>query len=75
MNEKIFSKADSLVDKILYCPRIKLSSSQTLLLDGVETGILLSDSAQQLCCKNAEVPDIYFTLLDAAGISPFLFLN
>ena len=37
INKKLFSKADSLVDKILTCPRIKLSNSQTLILDGVET--------------------------------------
>ena len=37
INKKLFSKADSLVDKILSCPRIKLSNSQTLFLDGVET--------------------------------------
>ena len=45
INKKLFSKADSLVDKILSCPRIKLSNSQTLILDGVETGIFLSDFA------------------------------
>ena len=73
--KKLFSKADSLVDNILSCPRIKLSNSQTLILDGVETGIFLSDFAEQLRRKNADVPDIYFTSLDAAGISPTLFLN
>ena len=40
-----------------------------------KTGLLLSDFAQQLCCKNADVPDIYLTLLDAAGESPNLVLN
>ena len=75
INKKLFSKADSLVDKILSCPRIKLSNSQTSVLDGVETGIFLSGSAQQLRRKNADVPDIYFTLLDAAGLSPTLILN
>ena len=73
-NKKLFSKADSLVDKILSCPRIKLSNSQTLFLHGVETGIFLSDFAQQLRRKNADVPDDYFTLLEAAGISPTLVL-
>ena len=48
INKKLFSKADSLVDKVLSCPRIKLSISQTLILDGVETGFFLSDFAQQL---------------------------
>ena len=75
INKNLFSKADSLVDNILSCPRIKLSNSQTLISDGVETGIFLSDFAQQLHRKNADVPNIYFTLLDAAGISPTLTLN
>ena len=75
INKKLFAKADTLVDKILFCPPIKLSNSQTLNLDGVETGIFLSDFAQQLRRKNADVPDIYFTLLDAAGLSPTLILN
>ena len=75
INKKLFSKADSLVDKILFCPRIKLSNSQTLFLNGVETGVFLSDFAQQLRRNNADVPDIYFTLLDTAGISPTLILN
>ena len=75
INKKLFFKADSLVDKILSCPRIKLSNSQTLFLDAVETGIFLFDFAQELRRKNTDVLDIYFTLLDAAGISPTLILN
>ena len=75
INKKLFSKADSLVDKILSCSCIKLSNSQTLFLDGVETGIFLSDFSHQLRRKNADAPDIYFTLLDAAGLSPTLILN
>ena len=63
------------MDKFLSCPRIKVPNSQTLILDGVETGISLLDFAQQLRRKNAEVPDIYFTLLDAAGILPTPILN
>ena len=58
INKKLFSKADSLVDKILSFPRIKLSNSQTLILDGVETVFFLMDFSQQLCRKNADVPDI-----------------
>ena len=75
MNKQLFTKADSLVDKILPCPRIKLSNSQTLILDSPKTSLLLSDFAQQLRCQNAEVPDKYFTLLDAAGKSPTLVLK
>ena len=75
INKKLFSKADSLVDKILFCPRIKQSNSQTLILNGVETGFFLLDFAQQLRRKNADVPNVYFTLLDAACIAPSLILN
>ena len=75
INKKVFSRADSLVDKILSRPRIKLSNSQTLILDGVETGTFPLDFARQLRRKNADAPDIYFTLLDAAGTSPTLILN
>ena len=75
INKKSFSNADSLVDKILSCPRIKLSNSQTLILDGVEAGISLLGFAQQLRRINADIPDIYFTLSHAAGLSPTLILN
>ena len=73
--KKVFSRADSLVDKILSCPRIKLSNSQTLISDGVETGNSLLDFPQQLRRRNADIPHIYFTLLDAAGVSPTLIVN
>ena len=75
LNKKLFGKADTLIDKILSCPRIKLSNSQTIILDGVDTGVLTSDFTLHLRRKNAEVPDFYFTLLDAAGISPSLVFN
>ena len=75
VNKKLFCKADSLVDKILSCPRIKLSNSQTRILDGVDTGVLISDFTLHLRRKSADVPDIYFTLLDAAGISPSVVFN
>ena len=59
----------------LSCPCIKLPNWHTLVFDGVETGNSLSDFAQYLSCINEDVPDIYFTLLDAAGTSPTLALN
>ena len=73
INKKLFGKADSLIDKILSCSRIKLSNSQTIIVDGVDTGSLISDFTLHLPRKN--VPDIYFTLPDANGISPSLVLN
>ena len=75
LNKKLIGKADTLINKILSCPRIKLSNSQTIILDGVDTGVLISDFTLHLRRKNADVPDIYFTLLDAAGISPSLVFN
>ena len=72
---KHFGKADSLKDKILSCSRIKLSNSQTIILDGVDTGVLISDFTPHLRRKNADVPDIYFSLLNAAGISAPLVFN
>ena len=75
LNKKLFGKADTLIDKILSCSRIRLSNSQTINLDGVDTGVLFSDFTLQLRRKNADDLDIYFTLLDAVGISPSLVFN
>ena len=75
INKNLFSKADSLLDKILSCPRINLSNSRTLILDSVETGTSLLEFAQQLRRKNAEGAYIYCTFLDAAGIAPTLIPN
>ena len=75
INKKLFGRAHTLIDKILSCSRIKLSNSQTIILDGIDTLVLVSDFTVHLRRKNAEVPDIYFTLLDAAGISPSLVFN
>ena len=65
LKKTLFAEEDSSVDKILSCSRVKLSNSvQTLLYDGEENEVMLSDFAQQLPCKNTDVPDIYFALLD-----------
>ena len=72
INKKLFGKADTLIDKIFSCSRITFSNSQTIILDGVNTGVLTSDFTLHWSRKNADVPDIYFTLLGAAGISPSL---
>ena len=75
LNKKLFGKADTLIDKILSCSRIKHSNLQSKILDGVDTGVLISDFTLHRRRKNSDVPDIYFTLLDTAGISPSLVFN
>ena len=78
-NQQLSTNASPLVNKILESPRIKLSKSNTLEwnrdLDGIETGVLLKDFAQRLKRKNIPIPDIYFTSLDAASITPNLVVN
>ena len=75
INRKLIGKANTPIDKILACSRIKLSNLQTINLDGVDTGVLISDFTQHLRQKNSDVPNIYFTVLDVAGISPSLVFN
>ena len=75
MNRKLFSKADTLVDKILFSQCIKFSKLLTLFLNDVRTGIILSDFAKQLRCKNADVPDLYCTLHGAVSVHAALTLN
>ena len=60
INKKLFDNADTLIDKILSCSRIKLSNSQTIILDGVDTGVVISDFTQHFRRKNSDVLDIYF---------------
>ena len=66
LNKKLFGKADPLIDKILSCSRIKLSNSQTIILDGVDTGVLISDFTQQLRRKKRRRSGhlLYSTLLE-----------
>ena len=59
-NRKPFGKADTLIDKILSCSRIKLSNSKTIILDSVDTGVLISDFTLHLRRKNVDVQYIYF---------------
>ena len=60
-NRKLFGKADPLIDKSLSCSRIKLSNSQTIILDGVDTGVLISDFTLHLRRKTQTFQS--FTLL------------
>ena len=51
INKTLFGKADTLIDKILSCSRIKLSNSQTIILNGVDVGVLISDFTLRLLRK------------------------
>ena len=75
INQKLFAKADSRVDKLSPSHRIKLSTSYTFLLDGKESGFPMSVFPQHLQCRNADVSDIDLNLVDAADPSPTLLLN
>ena len=63
------------MNKNLETSRIKLSNSHTLILDEIETRVLLKDFEQRLKRKNVPVPDICFILLDAASITPDIVVN
>ena len=75
INQQLSTSASPLVNKTLEFPRIKLSDSNTLILNGIETGVLLKDFAQRLRRKNVPIPDIYFTLLEAASITHDIVVN
>ena len=61
INQQLSTSSTPLVNKILESPRIKLSNSNTPILDGIETGVLLKDFSQRLKHKHVPIPDIYFT--------------
>ena len=75
INELLTTSAKTLLSKVLESHRIKLSISNTLILDGIETGVLLKDFEQQLKRKNVPITDIHFSLLDAVNITPDLVVN
>ena len=75
INQQLRTSASPLLNKILESPRIKLSDSNTLTLDGIETGVLSKDFAQRLKRKSVTIPEFYFTLLDAASITPDIVVN
>ena len=75
INQQLSTSASTLVNKILESPHNKLSNSNTLILDGMEIGVLLKVFQQRLKRKNVHVHDIYFTLLDAVSITPDIVVN
>ena len=75
ISQHLTTSATPLLNKVLEFPRSKLSNSNTLILSGIETGVLLKDFAQRLRRKNGPIPFIYFPLLDAVCIPPDLVVN
>ena len=75
ITQQLSTSASPPVNKILESPLIKLSNSNALILDGIEAGVLLNDFAQRLKRKIVPVVDFYFTLLEAASITPDLIVN
>ena len=74
-DQQLSTSASPPLNKTLESPRIKLSNSNTLILDGIGTGVLLKYFAQRLKRKYVPIPDIYSTLPDAASITPDLVVN
>ena len=64
----------TVVRHYLYFPSNKVSSSQNFLND-VNNVVYFSDCFLQMQYKSADVPDVYFSLLNVAGISPTLVAN
>ena len=52
--------ASPLLNKNLEFPRIKLSTSKILVLDGIKIGELLKDFKQRSKRKNVAIPNKYF---------------
>ena len=75
INQQLSTSAFTLFNKDLDPPCIKLSNSNTLIRNGIETDVLLEDFAQRLKTESVPITDIYFTFLDAASITPDLLLN
>ena len=69
------SSNESLINEIFNSPRIKLSLSDSILLDGRDKNVAFVDFVYALKKKNVECPDIYYTILDAIGINPHKILN
>ena len=61
INKQLSTSASPLLNRVLESPRIKLSNSSILILDGIETGVLLKDFIQRLKLKKYMYP--IFTLL------------
>ena len=69
------SSNESLINEILSSPRIKLSLSDSILLDGRYANVAFIDFVCTLKKKNVECPDICYTILGAIGLNPHKIIN
>ena len=72
INQQLSTSASPLVNKFLESPRIKLSNSNTLILDGINTGVLLKDFAQRLKRKMFPYPILTLLYLTQPASLPTL---
>ena len=64
------SSNESIIKESFSSPRIKLSLSDSMLLDGRDTNVAFVDFVYARKRKNVECPDIYSTVLEAFDINP-----
>ena len=57
------SSNESLINEILNSPRIKLSLSDSILLDGTDTNVAFVDFVYALKRENVDCPDIFTQFL------------
>ena len=69
------SSNESIINVILSSPSIKLSLSDSVLLDGGDTSVAFLNFVYVLKRKNFERHYIYYTSLDAIGLNPKIFIN
>ena len=69
------SNSKHIIDLILSSPRIKLSQSDTSILDSRDTKKSIVDFVCALKRKNTDFPVFYFTILKAIQLLPKLIIN
>lgn len=63
------------VSYVLSSPQIKLSRSDTIILDGRDTFVSIVDLLNSTRKLNTVLPDIYITILEAVKYKPSLVVN
>ena len=69
------SSNESVINEILSSLCIKLSLSDSILLDGRDTNVAFIDFVYALKKKNVECPDICYAILGAIGLNPHKIIN